>query len=354
MQVYASIDDIRLPLAEVPAFAQRAERLGFDGLLVPEAVNDAMLVALLALEHTQRLRVTTAVAVAFARSPMLIAQDAWSLQRLSGGRFELGLGPQVRGNIVRRYGMSWSPPAARMRDYVGALRAIFDCWQDGKPLRYESESYRLDRMQPFFEPGPIDHPHIPILLGAIGPRMLRVTGEVADGVITHPTAADPATLRQLTIPALTRGASPERPLEALRVIANPMVATGPDPEAVAAEREKAREVLAFTYSTPAYRATLELHGWGEVGARLHAMSRGGQWSEMTGLISDEMLDVLVPCATFSALPGVLHARYDGLAQAVALRVPRDSSTDSTFADALAALRAEGVVLQNHSKAEDRP
>jgi alkanesulfonate monooxygenase SsuD/methylene tetrahydromethanopterin reductase-like flavin-dependent oxidoreductase (luciferase family) len=147
-----------MPLAAVPAHARRAEALGCDGLIVPEAVGDGMLAALLALEHTERLRVATGVVVAFARSPMLLAQDAWGLQRLSRGRFELGLGPQVRGNVVRRFGMPWSAPAPRMRDYVGALRAIFGAWQDGSELRYESESYRIDRMQPFFRPEPIEHP----------------------------------------------------------------------------------------------------------------------------------------------------------------------------------------------------
>lgn len=353
MQVYASIDDVRMPLADVPAFAARAEGLGFDGLLVPEAVNDAMLVSLLALEHTRRLRVATAVVVAFARSPMLVAQDAWALQRLSAGRFELGLGPQVRGNIVRRFGMPWSAPAARMRDYVGALHAIFDCWQRGKPLRFESDSYRLDRMQPFFEPGPIEHPHIPILLGAVGPKMMRVAGECADGVITHPTNADPATLRQLTRPVLAEGASARSGSGTQRVIANPMIATGVDEATVAAEREKARDVLAFTFSTPAYRPSLELHGWSEVGEQLHGLSREGQWGAMRSLVSDEMLDVFVPSASLAGLPGVLIPRYEGLADAIALRMPRDPAADPAFAEVVDALRAGGVFLKTHPRAEDR-
>jgi probable F420-dependent oxidoreductase len=339
IQVYAAIDDVGMPLAAVPAHARRAEALGFDGLLVPEAVNDGMLVALLALEHTERLRVATGVVVAFARSPMLVAQDAWALQRLSGGRFELGLGPQVRGNVVHRFGMPWSAPAPRMRDYVGALRAIFECWQHGGELRYESESYRLDRMQPYFRPGPQDAPRIPIALGAVGPRMTRVAGEVADAVITHPTHSDPAYLREVVLPRLAEGArGAGRAAGTVSVVANPMTATGGTAAAVAAERQQAREVLTFTFSTPAYRGALDHHGFGALGDRLHALSRSGEWSAMAALVGDDLLDLLVPTGSFEEIPDVLLRRYDGLADALTLRMPRDPSDDGRFAKVVAALR----------------
>jgi len=329
-----------MPLARVPGHARRAEALGFDGLIVPEVVSDGMLVALLALEHTERLHVATGVLVAFARSPMLVAQDAWGLQQLSGGRFELGLGPQVKGNVEGRFGMPWSPPAARMRDYVGALRAVFDCWQNGTPLAYESGSYRLTRMQPFFHPGSIDHPEIPLLLGAVGPKMTRVAGEVADHVIAHPTHSGRAYLEEVMRPALDEGArAAGRVPGAVGIIANPMTATGATPQAVAAEREKAREVLAFTYSTPAYWATLEHHGWGAVGRRLRACVQKGDWAGMQGLLDDEMLDVLVPQGSFDEIAEVLLARYAGLADAISLRMPGDPAADAEFAGVVDALRA---------------
>jgi probable F420-dependent oxidoreductase len=335
-----------MPLAAVPAHARRAEALGFDGLIVPEAVNDGILLALLALEHTARLRVATGVVVAFARSPMLLAQDAWALQRLSGGRFELGLGPQVRGNVVRRFGMPWSPPAPRMREYVGALRAIFDCWQNGTELRYDGEHYRIDRMQPFFDPGPSEHPRVPIALGAVGPRMTRVAGEVGDVLIAHPTQSEPGWLRHVTRPRLAEGErAAGRPPGTVRVIANPMAATGGTPDAVAAEREQAREVLAFTFATPAYRAVLDHHGLGAVADELHALAGQGAWSEMRSRVSDAVLDLFVPIGSFEAIPDVLRRRYDGLADGVALRMPRDPGDDSRFAKAVAALRgrrAEGA------------
>ncbi len=340
MKVYASIDDIQLPLAAIPAHARRAEALGYDGLIVPEAVHDGILYALLALEHTERIRVTTGVVVAFARSPMLLAQDAWGLQALSGGRFELGLGPQVKGNVVRRFGMPWSAPAPRMRDYVGALRAIFECWQTGGKLDYHSESYSIDRMQPFFSPGPIDHPRIPIALGAVGPRMTKVAGEVADVVIAHPTNSSAAYLREVMHPKLAEGAeSAGRDPAGIRLIANPMTATGPDAGGVAAERKAAHEVLTFTYSTPAYRASLDHHGWGHVHEGLLRCTREGRWGEMAELLTDEMLDVLVPSAPFEAVADVLLERYAGVAQGISLRMPKDPSHDLAFAKVVERLQA---------------
>ena len=283
MQVWASVDDVRMPLARMAAHAQRAERLGFDGLVVPEAAYDAIPAATLALASTTRLLVATGVIVAFARSPMLVAQDSWALAQLSGGRFAIGLGPQVKGNVEGRFGMPWSAPAARMRDYVGALRACFEAFQTGEPLAYRSASYSLTRMQPFFKPDalPPEHAHIPVWLGAIGPLMTAVAGEVADCVIAHPTNSSPTYLRDAMRPRLAEGAAKAgRAASAIRLIANPMIATGPDTACVAREREAAREVLAFTYSTPAYWGTLEHHGWGDVGRALLAKTRANDWAGM--------------------------------------------------------------------------
>ena len=328
-----------MPLREVAAYARRAEALGCDGLMVPEAVSDGILAATLALEHTERLRVATGVVVAFARSPMLLAQDAWSLAELSGGRFELGLGPQVRGNVEGRFGMPWSAPAARMRDYVGAVRAVFECWTEGTELHYESESYSLTRMQPFFRPDPLPEGPPPVLLGAIGPRMTRVAGEVADTLLTHPTNSTAAFVRDVVRPALAEGSRVAgRAADAVRVIAGPMVATGATHAEVAAEREAARQVLAFTFSTPAYRATLDHHGWGELSDRLREGARSGDWASMNGLISGEMLDVMVPSAPYAGIAALLTERYAGLADVVTLRLPKDTAHEADFAAAVASIR----------------
>ena len=212
-RVYCSMDQ-RMPLSQVPAHAQRAEALGYDGLCVPEAVHDGLTAATLALHATTRLRVTTSVLVAFPRSPMTTAVAAWDLQELSGGRFELGLGSQVRGNITRRYGVEWTPPAPRMREYVGALKAIFRCWQDGGELCFEGEHYQLTRMQPFFRPDPLEHPAPAIFLGGIGPAMTALAGEVSDGLMTHPTNTAPRYIREVVAPRLARGAGRSGPASA--------------------------------------------------------------------------------------------------------------------------------------------
>ncbi len=332
--------EVRPPLREAGAHAQRAERLGYDGLSVPEAVHDGMLVALLCLEHTTRLRVATAAIVAFARSPMLTAQGAWDLQRLSGGRFELGLGSQVKGNLEGRFGVSWSPPAPRMRDYVRALRAIFARWQDGTPLAFESAHYRLTRMQPFFDPGPLDQPRLPIWLGAVNPGMTRVAGEVADGVLMHPTNSDPRTLREATRPALAAGAArSQRKPEDVAIHACPFIATGRNPTELAAAREVVRETLTFLYSTPAYWPALVHHGWRDVGEELHRLTRAGAWGEMRGLVSDEMLAKLVPQACYGEIADVLREWYGGLATRISFPLPADPAGDAEIAKVVARLRA---------------
>jgi probable F420-dependent oxidoreductase len=343
MKVYAAFDDPRMPLGLVPAYAERAERLGFAGLLVPEAVHDAFLTALLALEHTRRMRIITSVVVAFARSPMTVAYAAWDLQAFSGGRFALGLGSQVKANIVGRFGVEWRPPVARMRDYVRALRTIWQSWQTGSKLAFTSENYRFDRMQPFFNPGPIEHPDIPILLGGVNPRMTRLAGEVADGFMSHPTNTSPRYLREVTVAELAAGAEIARgkttPLE---LIASTFVATGPTPADVARERERLREYLGFLYSTPQYWRTLELHGWSETGERLHALGREGRWDEMKRAVSDEILDALVPTGTYDRIVPVLLDRYGGLATGITLRMPDNPGADGAFAAMIERLAEHGA------------
>lgn len=339
MEIYAGMDQ-RLPLAEIGDHARRVEAMGYDGLNVPDAVHDGLLAAQAALQATTRLRVATSVLVCFPRSPMNTAHAAWDLQALSGGRFELGLGTQVRGNIVGRFSTPWTPPVSRMREYVQSLRAIWDCWQNGGPLEFQGEHYRFTRMQPFFNPGPIEHPAIPIFLGAVGPKMTALVGEVADGIMTHPTNGAPRYLREVTLPEMAKGAlragrSPQR----VALMAAGFVATGTTPEVVAREREKIGELLTFLYSTPAYWRTLELHGWGDVGRNLHQLTREGRWADMAGAITDEMLDALVPQGTYDEIGDTLGAWYGGLADRITFPVPEDAAVDARAAAVIEGLRA---------------
>ena len=339
MRIYAGMDQ-RLPLAEVAGHARRVEGMGYDGLNVPDAIHDGLLTAQAALAATTRLRVATSVLVCFPRSPMNVAHAAWDLQAMSNGRFELGLGSQVRGNITGRYSTEWTPPAPRMREYVKSLRAIWRCWHTGEALDFRGESYAFTRMQPFFSPGPIDHPEIPIHLGAVGPNMTRLAGEVADGIMTHPTSSSPRQLREVTLPELASGAARGgRPGARVELMAAGFVATGRTPEDVARAREATRELLAFLYSTPTYWRALDLHGFGDTGRKLHELSRQGRWADMVGEVDDEMLRVLVPQGPYDEIAEILHDWYESIADALVFPVPSAPHHDGDAAAAIERLRS---------------
>ncbi len=338
-EVYATMDQ-RMPLSQVAAHARRAEALGYDGLSIPEAVHDGLLAAAVALHATTRLKVVTGVLVAFPRSPMTVAIAAWDLQEASRGRFGLGLGSQVRGNIVGRYSTSWVPPVPRMREYVRALRAIFESWQNGTPLRFEGRYYRFTRMQPFFSPGPLTGAPIPIILGGIGPAMTALAGEVADGLMTHPTNTCPRYLREVIRARLQKGAARVGRSDPVAVLASPLIATGASAAAARQERESIRQLLAWLYSTPAYWPSLELFGWRERGERLHQLSREGRWGEMVALLSDEMLDTFVPTAPFDGIASVLAEWYAGLAKTLLFPLPPDTAHDRELSAAVARLRGQ--------------
>jgi len=321
--------DIQVPLAEIPEQAQRAERLGFDVLALPDIIHDGLMAAALAVQATRDITIATSALIAFPRSPMTVAVAAWDLQALSGGRFVLGLGPQVRGNIVDRFSTPWTPPAPRMREYVQSVRAIFDRWQHGTPLEFEGEHYHFTRMQPFTSPPPIEHPDIPIVLAGIGPHMTALAGEVADALFTHPTNASPRFLRERALPGLAKGAARHggREQGSAAVIANPMCATGATAAEVSRQREVQREMLALLLSTPPYWQSLDLFGWGELGRKLHTLVREGHWKDLTALVTDEMLDVFLPTAPWSELGDLLAEQYSGLADAITLSLPADPAQD---------------------------
>src|SRR5690606_8132315 len=240
-----------------------------------------------------------------------------------------------------RYGVAWSAPAPRMREYVGAVRAAFASFQTGAPLRFEGSHYRLSRLQPFFRPDPLpDGARIPILLGAIGPAMTALAGELADGLVTHPTRSAPRLLREAVQPRLAHGAARAgRDPATVLVAASPLVAAGRDAAAVSRARERARRLLGFLFSTPAYASSLAAFGREARAATLHRLSREGRWDAMAGEIDDALLDVFVPSATWDALPDELARRYGGLARRLCLPLPDDPADDPAFAAAVARLRS---------------
>jgi probable F420-dependent oxidoreductase len=331
--------DLYCPLSKIAAEAQRAEELGFDVLSVPDLIHDGIAAAALAVQATQRIGIASSALIAFPRSPMVVAVAAWDLQELSGGRFTLALGPQVRGNIVDRFSTPWTPPAPRMREYVQALRAIFACWQEGKPLHFEGEHYRFTRMQPYTSPPPLEHPEIPIRLSGIGPNMVALAGELADGLNTHPTNSSPRYLRECAAPNLARGAARSgRSPDEVHILANPLCATGIDAAAVRAQREEQRALMATLFSTPSYWPTLELYGWKDLGQTLHSLVREGRWNDLAALVDDAMLDELLPTGTYRELAEQLADRYRGLADAITYPLPPHRGDDSEVARAVEALK----------------
>jgi len=266
--------------------AARAEQDGYDGLWTSEIKHDPFLALGLAATVTERATLGTAIALAFARNPMSTAALADDLQGLSGGRLLLGLGSQIKAHITRRFGMPWSQPAARMREYVLALRAIWACWHEGVPLEFEGEFYRHTLMTPMFTPEPHGHGAPRILLAGVGPAMTAVAGEVADGFLCHGFTTE-AYLREVTLPALVRGRGGDP--GGFEIVGSPFVVVGRTEEELGAAAAAVRAQLAFYASTPAYRAVLDLHGWGALGDELHALSKAGRWTEMGALITDEVL-----------------------------------------------------------------
>jgi len=331
--------DPQLPLAEVGPAARRAEALGADVVTVADMAHDGLLAAAAAAQATARVAVATSALVCFARSPMTVAVAAWDLQAASRGRFRLGLGPLVAPILTQKYGTPWHPPAPRMREYVAALRAIFACWQDDAPAAFEGRYYRFTRQQAYNKPPRIEHPEIPIHLGAIGPRMTALAGELASGILMHPTNASRRFALERLQPELARGAArARRGRRDVEVVANPLCATGRTREAVARRREEHRRLLATLLSTPSYWPSLALLGREELGPALRQLARAGRWEEMPGLLGDELLDALVPCAPLAELPARLREEYAGAADAIALALPLDAADDAPLAAAIAELR----------------
>ena len=336
MKVYttAPMEDVR----ESRRTFARLEEIGYDGGFSFEAKLDPFLPLVLAAEGTRALRLGTAIAIAFARTPMNLAYTAHGLQAICGGRFMLGLGSQVRPHIEKRFSMPWSRPAARMREMVLAVRAIFDAFEGCGPLDFEGEFYRHTLMIPAFDPGPNPFGPPPIYTAGFGPRMTRIAGEVADGFIAHPFSTRESLLSR-TLPALEEGLSLSgRSREDLDVICATLVVTADTEEDFERSREAARKQLAFYGSTPAYRPTLDCHGWGDLHRELNRLSKQGRWEDMAGLVEDPVLEAIAVVGPRAEIAGRLAARLEGIADGVSLTHNRFPDPDH-WADIVADLKA---------------
>lgn len=312
MKVDAALNDF----AHAGDEAARLERAGYAGAFTFEGPHDPFFPLVQAAASTSRIELYTAVAIAFARTPMLLAHIGWDLQALSQGRFLLGLGSQIRPHIEKRFGMPWSRPAARMRELVLALKEIWRVWREGGRLDFRGEFYQHTLMTPMFSPGKNPFGDPPIYLAGVGPAMTEVAGEVGEGFFVHPLHTE-RSLRTVTLPALERGlAKSGRPRSALALSAQVMIASGTSDEEIEATRRMTKQQIAFYGSTPAYRVVLDAHGWGELQPELNALSKRGAWGEMAGLISDEMLEAIAICAPLDHVAERLRARYGGIAQRV--------------------------------------
>ena len=298
-------------LASIGARARMMEQDGYSGLLSAETSHDPFLPLALAATHTERIELMTAIAVGFARNPMVLAHTAWDLQALSGGRFLLGLGSQIQAHITKRFSMPWSRPAARMEEMIGAIRAIWESWQTGERLNFRGEFYRHTLMTPMFSPGPIDVAPPPILISAVGPLMTRVAGRAADGLVCH-AFQTAEYLRDVTMPNVRAGlADAGRERSGFQISMPVFVVSGFREEEIAAQAARTRQQIAFYGSTPAYRGVLEHHGWGDAQTELNRLSKRGQWVEMGNVIDDDMLGAFAVVAEPHEVPGRIAERFGG-------------------------------------------
>ena len=318
--------------------ARRIEEIGYDALYTAETQHDPFFPLVLAAEHTERLELATAIAVAFPRSPAHLAHIGHDLQRFSKGRFILGLGSQIKAHIEKRFSAQFSQPAARMRELIMATRAIWRTWEEDEPLRFEGEFFRHTLMTPFFNPGPTGYGIPRIFLAAVGERMTEVVGEVCDGMFVHGFSTEKY-IRETTLPALERGLAKSGRTRADLELSFPVfVVTGETDEEWQKADAAVREQIAFYGSTPAYRPVLEIHGWGEVQDELNALSKRGAWKEMGKVITDDILDAFAVRGAAGELPGLILGRYGDLVDRLSFYAPYRTDPEK-WAEVVAGFKA---------------
>jgi len=327
--------EVPLDLATIGRDARLLEEIGYEGLVVEETKDDPYILMALAAQATERLKIGTSVAMAFPRSPTVTAMSAWTLAKLSKGRFTLGLGSQVKAHIERRYGLAWSPPGPWMREYVAAVRAVWNHWQTGAPLDVQGPHYNISLMVPLFNPGPIEHPDIPIHVAAVNAVMCRIAGEVADGLRVHPVCT-PSYIEEVMLPAVRAGAARTgRPTSGFQVCMKPLVATAATEAELVPKIRDVRARISFYASTPQYRAAFAHHGLGDLADELKLLSRAQRWEEMPQKISDEVLHTYVTIGTYDRIAEKLTARYGKVVTHCEFSIPVKDQADKERLHALA-------------------
>jgi len=314
-------------LPTLPDYARTAERICYGCLWTSETQHDPFLPLAVAATSTSSIKLGTSIAVAFPRSPMVLAYTAWDIQKASQGRFILGLGSQVRAHNERRFSVKFEAPGPKLREVVLALRAIWECWQKGSPLRFRGQFYHFDLMTPFFNPGPISHPKIPVLIAGVNQYMCRMAGEVCDGLHVHPFHTAKY-LREYVQPAVAIGLQESgRSREDFTYVTAAFVVVGETEAERARNREAVRQQVAFYASTRTYAPVLEAHGWEGIGPELHQKSLSGDWQGMAHLISDEMLADIAVTGTSAEIGRKVRERYTGLLDRISLYLPYEWKAD---------------------------
>lgn len=321
-------------LRSVPYIAQTAEAIGFDGLWTSETQHDPFLPLALVAEHTSRMEFGTAIAVAFARSPTTLAHIAWDLSKASRGRFILGLGTQVKAHIERRFGMTWEAPAPKLREMILVIRALWQAWQGDGKINFRGEFYKITLMTPFFNPGPIDHPDIPIYIAGVNEHLCRVAGELCQGFHVHPFHT-PEYIRQVVLPNIQHGAAKAgRSRADVQLASSIFVATNDQ------EREMARQQISFYASTPTYKSVLDVHGWGDLSKKLGALAVRGKWDEMPALITDDILNEVAIVAPREQVVARIKQKYAGLLDRVTFYAPFDPMDAPKWREIVQAFQAD--------------
>ncbi len=293
-------------LTEIEAGAKRAEDLGYDFANVAETAHDSMLAATLAAAATERLEIATSVTIAFPRTPMILAMQAWDIQQMSKGRFTLGLGSQVKGHNQRRFSVPWVPPAPRMKDYIRTLKAIWKTFQTGEKPDHVSEHYQFTLINPTFNPGPIEYPEPRVLLACVGAGMARAAGEVADGVLPHGFMTDKY-MREVVLPNIAIGLRRSgRKWEDIELSGGGFTVFGENESEIEQGLEYLRQPISFYGSTRSYHGVFEVHGWKDLGMQLHSMSLQGKWEEMRGVIPEDVLRGFAQTSTYDNLPDFIR------------------------------------------------